>query len=150
MSTPFWNGGGRRHSEGTGNHIGRKARAAALRFYGRLAAALAAGGVFAVLAYQSPGSAKHRPGKSPPAADRRDAVTEDGVLPLLDERRARVETEDAVGLARAKVRDPSRTTGDGTGDLPPKSSRRITRADQDDELLRNTTAAPHSRGPPGE
>ncbi len=141
MSTPITNGGGRRHSEGVGKTI---------QFYGRLAAALVAGGVFAVLAYESPGGANRGPKKTSTTADRQDAVTEDGVLPLLNERRARVETEDAVGLARTKSRDPSRTTIPGTGDLPNYGQGGITRADQDEDLLRHTTAAPHSRGPPGE
>lgn len=139
MSTPIVSGGGRRPSEGA-----RKS----FQFYGRLAAALAAGGVFAVLAYEPPAHREWK--KAPPAADRQDVVTEDGVLPLLDERRARVETEDAVGLARTSPQGPSRTTGVGTGDLPSNGQGGFTRADQDEELLRHTTAAPHSRGPPGD
>ncbi|HKQ48514.1 MAG TPA: hypothetical protein VJZ71_10625 [Phycisphaerae bacterium] len=150
MSTPRFNGG-ERHSEGMESRIRKVPRSAALAFYGRLAAALAAGCVFAMLAYQSPASAKREATNVIQAADRQDAVTEDGVLPLLDERRARVATEDAVGLVRPKNRDSSRMANDGAGDLPSDGrGRSLTRADQDDELGRHTTAAPHSRGPPGE
>jgi hypothetical protein len=124
-------------------------RAAALRFYGRLAAALAAGGVFATLAYQSPANAKRQGTNTLQAADRQDAVTEDGVLPQQDERRARVSAEDAAGLARDKTREASRMTSEVEGNVPSDDRGGAARADQDREL-RHTTAAPHSRGPPVE
>lgn len=151
MATPNFNGGERRHSEGAEDRFRKAPRAAVLAFYGRLAAALAAGCVFAVLAYQSPVSAKRDSTNVIRAADRQDAVMEDGVLPLLEDRPARVAAEDAVGLARPKTRDSSRMTNDAAGDLPSDGrGRSVTRADQDEELRRHTTAAPHSRGPPGE
>jgi len=121
------------------------------QFYGRLAAALAAGGVFAVLAYESPSTADRESKKTVQAADRRGAVTEDDALPHLEERGAWIETEDAVGLARTKTEDSSGMTDDGRQDRPlDGQGRSATRADQDEELRRHTTAAPHSRAPPGE
>ncbi len=142
MSTPRMNGDGRRHSEGVKR---------SLQFYGRLAAALAAGGVFAVLAYESPSTADRESKTIEPAADRQGVVTEDDALPLLEERGAWIETEDSVGLARTKPEDSSGMTDDGRQDRPlDGQGRSATRADQDEELRRHTTAAPHSRGPPGE
>jgi hypothetical protein len=131
--------------------VRRPPRAAALHFYARLVAALAAGVVFAILAYQSPADAKRGRTETLPSADRQDAVKEDGVLPLLTERRARLATEDAVGLARTRDRDLSRMTTDAAGEVPADiRGRGLTSIDQDEELRRHTTAAPHSRGPPGE
>ena len=150
MSTPRMNGGGRRPSEAAGNHFRKQPRAAVLQFYGRLAAALAAGGIFAVLAYESPAS-KRESKTIEAAADRQGAVTEDDALPLLEQRRAGIEMEDAVGLARGRTEDSSGTTDDGRRESSSRDrGRSLTRADQDQELLRHTTAAPHSRSPPGE
>jgi hypothetical protein len=139
MSTPMMNGGGQRPSEGV-----RKT----LQFYGRLAAALAAGGVFAVLAYESPGA--KREAKPIEAADRQGAVTDDNALPLLDQRGTQNETDDAFGLAHARTKDSSGMTDDSRREPSSREGgRSLTRADQDEELRRHTTAAPHSRAPPG-
>ena len=149
MATPILNGGGRRQAEGTSRRFQKQSRRAVLHFYARLAAALAIGSVFAVLAYESPATAQRHGTMTNQAADRQDAVTEDGVLPLLEDRRGRVATEDTAALAPTKTRDSSRMTNDDAGDLPSDGrGRNLTRADQDGELGRHTTAAPHSRGPP--
>ncbi len=130
-----------------------------LRRVGRIAAALVAGGAFAVLSYdprpatreteglgkaQSPGDSN-----ATNSAERQGAVKEDGASPQLMVQASWVDREELWGLTQARLRvkpwpDGSMQEGITSEDV----ARDVVPASQHEAMSAGTTTVPHSRGPP--
>lgn len=125
-----------------------------LRWYGRLSAALAAGGAFAALSWESGESSRQAAGSADvqqgsQTAERQSVVKEDDASPQVSSRAVAADEYDSRGPAHLEPRPQIEPVNGlrlnvGTG----AAAKVGVSTNQVGPATAATTAVPHSRGPP--
>jgi hypothetical protein len=125
-----------------------------MRLLGRLGVAVAAGGAFAALSWNSPpkpeeeieGIAVQQDSR---AAERQSAVTEDDALPQLKAHGAADHRDAQSGLSQAQARPQAEPVDGLRSDITTGGSFKVFEPTDEKEIITTKTGAvPHSRSPP--
>lgn len=129
-------------------------RQSRLSLVGRITAALAAGGVFAALSWDSSSPSDETSQQlvtqhQSKTAERQSIVTEDNAPPQLEAKGSALHEDDSWGLDQSRSR-PQPWPVDGLRTHPPTGNESADDfyASQSDQVSAATNVVPHSRSPP--